>query len=59
MALTPQLALLCVITTGVGIVMLLHGLEEGKVRLRLRSMRRCAACGRFRRSSERCPCLDA
>jgi hypothetical protein len=58
MALAPQLALLFVITTGVGIVMLLHGLDEGKVRVRSRKTRRCAACGKIMRASTRCPCLD-
>jgi hypothetical protein len=55
---TPQLALLFVITTSVGVVMLMFGLEEGKVRVRSRRLDRCASCGKVVRATERCTCLD-
>jgi hypothetical protein len=57
-ALTPQFALLFVITTAVGVVMLMFGLEEGRVRVRSRRLERCAACGKVVRATERCTCLD-
>jgi rRNA maturation endonuclease Nob1 len=44
--LTPQLALLAVITSGVGFAMIRLGLAEGALRLR-NAKRRCPACGRF------------
>jgi hypothetical protein len=44
--LTPQLAMLAVITTGIGFVMIRLGLGEGGLRLR-RANRRCPACGRL------------
>jgi hypothetical protein len=44
--LTPQLAMLAVITTGIGFVMIRLGLGQGQLRLR-RAERRCPACGRL------------
>jgi hypothetical protein len=44
--LTPQLAMLAVITTGIGFVMMRMGLGQGLLRLR-RVNRRCPACGRL------------
>jgi hypothetical protein len=44
--LTPELATLGVITTGIGFVMIRLGLGEGALRLR-RANRRCPACGRL------------
>jgi len=44
--LTPQLALLAVITSGIGVAMIRLGLAEGALRLR-HTKRRCPACGRF------------
>jgi hypothetical protein len=44
--LTPELATLGTITTGIGFVMIRLGLGEGALRLR-RENRRCPACGRI------------
>jgi hypothetical protein len=54
--LSSGLALLYVITTAVGVVMVLRGMQEGKVRLR--GVTRCPSCGRIRNRTARCPCLD-
>jgi len=44
--LTPQFALLAVLTTGVGVVMSRLGLRRGVLRLRQES-RRCPSCSKF------------
>jgi hypothetical protein len=54
MSLSPGVALLYILTTGVGAAMMIGGLRmRALVR---RSVRRCPACGRQLRSREACRC---
>ncbi|HVA31776.1 MAG TPA: hypothetical protein VMU58_10960 [Gaiellaceae bacterium] len=41
----PQVALVAVVTTGIGVLMIRLGLDRGAL-VRRRSPRRCPACGR-------------
>jgi hypothetical protein len=54
--LSSGLALLYLITAAVGVLMVLFGMQEGKVRLR--DVSRCPSCGRIRSRTTRCPCVD-
>lgn len=51
--LTPQFAMLAVLSTGVGVVMSRLGLRRGPLRIR-REARRCQSCGTLT-AGLRCP----
>jgi hypothetical protein len=54
MSLSPGLAFLYILTTGVGVAMMMGGLRMRA--LVKRSIRRCPSCGRQLRSREACRC---
>jgi hypothetical protein len=54
MSLSPYVALLYILTTGVGVVMVIGGLRTRA--LVRRSIRRCPSCGRVLRSRAGCRC---
>jgi hypothetical protein len=56
MSLTAQVALLSILTMGVGVLMVVQGLQAGMIRRR--GVQRCAACRRLIRPYTRCSCAD-
>lgn len=56
MSISPDVALLYILSTGVGVVMVLGGLRTHA--LVRRSSRRCPSCGRLLRSQAACRCTS-
>ena len=56
MSISPDVALLYILSTGVGVVMVLGGLRTRA--LVRRSSRRCPSCSRLLRSQAACRCTD-